>query len=368
MRVFFAGAGSLGSIIAHNLRRATGSSHSVILLHRNEVAAPSNSFIVQTQNATTTCVGLENDVYEPPTPTAIDSLIVTTRPFNTVSVIQRLVPRLSPESTIVLVQNGLVVYEKLVQTVFTDPKSRPHFVLATTNHAGFFEPGRTPILHHSTVGTIDFGIVSDPHGRDFEASLFNTAVPIHQRALRLSDVAELQGDPELRRYRSLRNTIAALLLAQSLNPCWRPLADIEVAIRRTLVINSIIHPLTTLLACPTRQLFQQPRRPCSKVQAREEAKSWITEGDEVGGIMGIARIPQILEENRLLEECLRVANSSELESPMLTAVRHNRPTEIEYLNGYLLRLGKTFGVQMPTTAAMCDLVRMRTAIPLDQIS
>nr|GAT58999.1 predicted protein [Mycena chlorophos] len=388
MRLHLAGTGALGSIVAHHLRRATSSAHSVVFLHADESDAYNapNGLVVRTPGGSTTAsTGLDNDCYEPSSssPTPIESLILTTRAHNALPVIQRLLPRLSPDSTIVLVQNTPAVYDRLIQHIFVDPKTRPHMVLASTSHVGFFEGERRyGLLRQTHVGKFSLGIVTDPHGRDFEASLYNTASLAHERVLRLSDIGEPQVDPQYRRYRSLRNTMAAFLLTETLNPSWRPLGDVHVAQRQSLVIHSIIHPLTALMGCSTYEVFQQPsavniaRRVCGEAtllfqeQAKEEARTWAPAEEMGSETMGIARIPPVLGQDRLLDECLRVAQSPEtssIDSSMLRAVRHNRPTEINFLNGYLLHLGKSFRVPMPTTAALYDMVKMRAAIPLDRI-
>jgi 2-dehydropantoate 2-reductase len=79
------------------------------------------------------------------------------------------------------------------------------------------------------------------------------------------------------------------------------------------------------------------------------------------------RIPRSLTAQFLEEECVRVAELTRGNiSSTLNDIRRGRTTEIDFLNGYLLNLGATYGVPMPATATLLNLVKMRARIPIDQ--
>lgn len=54
-------------------------------------------------------------------------------------------------------------------------------------------------------------------------------------------------------------------------------------------------------------------------------------------------------------------------SSMLYDVLHARPTEVDFINGHICRLGKQYSVATPTTKTLWDLMQLRAAIPLDLI-
>ncbi|KAJ7631062.1 ketopantoate reductase-like protein [Roridomyces roridus] len=396
MQFHVLGLGPLGSLIAHHLRRAISPSHSITLLYSKASVlrrAP-NALHVETAGALSSSSGFVYETFEPPaTPQAvsqgpIESLLVTTRLNNTLHAIRRLLPRLSPNSTIVLVQNGLGVYEQLCQNLFRNAHERPHFIFATSTHATLFPSpsalyaGR-PTLLQSAVGDIEFSIAPDPNGRNFESGLLDQTVHASERRPRLSDIAVPEGDHLFHRYRSLRNTVAALLLAEPLNARWKSMAHVQLALRRQVAVKSVIHPLTAIMGCRNGDVFSTPHamrlaaKLCQetsdvyRAQIRDEAEAWLADNEgQSTSLLGLARLPRVLETESLTRECLNAAQSSPMTiSTMLAAVRHGRRTEVDYLNGYLARLGKTYGVQMPTHAAMYNLVRMRSAVPqvLDKI-
>ncbi|KAJ7161427.1 ketopantoate reductase-like protein [Mycena crocata] len=389
MRFHVIGLGPLGSLVAHNLRRAIPPTHSVAFLHRSpkELNVP-HSIHVETDGTVTTASGFAHELFQVDRTTenpSIESLFVTTKAPSTVAAISQLVPRLSENSTIVLVQNGLAVYDLLIQRLFRNPYTRPHFIFATTSHGLSFPPVQPRIdtlsLLQPFVGTTEFATIPDPSGRSFEAGFLDESVPYPERRPRLSDLARPEGDPAFQRYRSLRNTVAALLLAEPLNARWMSLAHVQLALRRKLVVHSVIHPLTAILGCRNGDLFANGDavrlagricREASEVygaQIREETKAWMAASNsEMGGALGIAKLPAALQGENLLAECLRVSqNSKGSVSEMLSALRRGSRTEIDFLNGYLIKLGRMYGVSVPANATVYDMVKMRTAVPLDQI-
>ncbi|KAJ7492473.1 ketopantoate reductase-like protein [Mycena latifolia] len=380
MRFHVLGLGPLGSLVAHHLRRAVPPAHPITLLHTREKErrhAPS-ALHVEADGETTTSSDFIHETFDQDSHERIESLFVTTRAASTLPALRRLAPRLSPDSTIVLIQNGLGVYDQLSQNVFPDPQRRPHFIFASATHVTLFPAAHTYFSGNHTVlqpsvGSVEFAIVPDPYGRNYEAGFLDQSVHASERRPRLSDLA---------RYRSLRNTVAALLLAEPLNARWKSMAAVQLALRRKVVVQSVIHPLTAIMGCRNGDVFSSPNavRLATKIcqeasdvyalQIREETQAWMgTSGTDMeGGVLGIARLPRALETDSLVRECLKTSQAWRGSiSPMLSAVRHGRRTEIDYLNGYLVRLGKTYGVMMPVNAAMYSMIRMRASLPLDLI-
>ncbi|KAF7347707.1 putative 2-dehydropantoate 2-reductase [Mycena venus] len=387
MRFHVAGVGSLGSLVAHHLRKATSATHPILLLYdkRKHALHGPDALHVEKFGSVVTTAGFERETYtanEEP----IDSLFLTTRANATIHAIKQLAPRLSANSTVVLVQNGLAVYDRIIETLFRNPNQRPHFIFASTTHVALFQAaGDLPGNLHKLVyprrrGILEFAIVPDPFGRNFEAGFADAKLHPSERNPRLSDLGNPEED-SYQRYRSLRNTVAALLLADALNARWKPMEHLQLILRRKLAVNSVIHPLTALLGCPTADIFATPgsvriaNKICQEASAvfgaqiREQAKAWIDAGQgQVGGVLGIARLPPALEAQSLVKQCLQISTDSKgTISSMLDAVRKGRATEIEFLNGYLMKVGKTYGVETPTIQIMYDMMKMRSTVPLDQI-
>ncbi|KAF8141738.1 ketopantoate reductase PanE/ApbA C terminal-domain-containing protein [Boletus edulis] len=287
----------------------------------------------------------------------IEALFVTTKAQNTTGAISRMLPRLTPRSTIVLLQNGMGIYEDLVEKLFRNPESRPHFIIASNIHGAWL---KSPLhVVHAGVGDIEFGIIPDSRGRDFEVSLSDESKPLHERELSLDDIAR-QGEPYYAEYSTLLDGLSCK---------WRRMSDVQRAMRKKLVVNSVVNPLTAILGCRNGALF--------KDGASKRMRSWKLIHMPVLGSLApdaersqapLGRMPHELQADMLGQEVKRVAQLTRGNiSSMLSDIRKGRPTEISFLNGYLVRLGKQYGVPMPVNSALLNMVNMRSAIPIDQL-
>ncbi|KAJ8516122.1 hypothetical protein ONZ45_g6541 [Pleurotus djamor] len=399
------GIGPVGSLIAFHLRRSLPSNHAITLVyksytqsqdalkHGGQIAVESNGLLSSAKGFRRESVeiprisastkkpaqaALPEDSDSPSmleTDNTIESLIVTTKAHQTVPAIQQLLPRLASNATIVLLQNGMGVYEKLISDVFRNPAHRPHFLLASNTHGAFLRGGNQVV--HAGHGSIEFGIVPDTNGRNYETGFRESNTP-HPH-----DIIQSHEDPAFPQYRSLRNTVAAMLMLKSLNVSWKPMADMQVTMRRKLVVNSVINPLTALMGCRNGDIFTTEaslrimRRVCQEAhdaylaQMRAETQEWLDKKAQEGydsKQLPTGRFPRALSRVALESECRRVADLTKGNiSSMLSDVRRGRRTEIEFLNGYLVGLGSTYNVPMPANALLMNLVKMRSAIPIDQI-
>ena len=390
------GLGPVGCLLAHNLRRILPSTHAISLIHKtrlNELTLMEKGSIqVDTFGAVTTSSGFISEEFDNPKQNLqqqgnqaqdlkhIQSLFVAVKAQHTVNALKTLTYRLSAQSTIVLMQNGMGLYEQLIRDVFRNPSQRPHFILASNTHGAF----TTQPFHviHAGIGSIDFGIAPDSQGRDLEAGFYDQNIPHSQRRLRLSDITA-PSDVGSARYRSLRDTVAALLLLEPLSTSWKTYAELQLIMRRKLVTNAVINPLTALMGCRNGELTRLP--PTSKTmhqicweaslvyaaEMRRESTLWLEDMQSRGVDAKAATLPSLpksLTTECLEEEVVRVAQLTKNNvSSMLQDVRRGKTTEIDYINGYLINLGRELGVRTPVNSVLCDLVKMRYHIPLDQL-
>ncbi|TDL28133.1 hypothetical protein BD410DRAFT_739628 [Rickenella mellea] len=415
MRFHVVGVGPIGSLVAFHMRRTLSPKHDVSLLLRTLALAKQNRepgwpIRIEYDGVISSASGFqietmeqyEDQVYRMvfnesgklrlpssrrPSPTQdqvemerksvqhedIKSLFVACKAYSTSNVLRRLQPRLNRNSTIVLLQNGgLGVYEEIIDRVFRNPEERPSFVLVSNNHGAWL---KSPYhIVHAGVGTLHFGIVPDGR-RDFERALQDDSAPAHARVLNLDDITNGEDDPLYERYQSLRNTVAVLKGLSDLQPTWHPISTLQLHMRRKLVVNSVVNPLTAIMGCRNGDLFANINairladRICGEASQifAAEAKAQARATAENGLMPGGVYIPPALRKKPLMEEWQRVARLTATNiSSMLSDVRKGKKdTEIDYFNGYLMRLAGRYGVFAPVNASLVDLVKLRTSIPLD---
>lgn len=384
------GLGPVGCLLAHNLRRILPYTHDISLILKTRPAFPRKHFIkVDTFGATTTSDGYlveefqnaqQQELNRAQDLNQIQSLFVALKAQNTVDALKSLTYRLSANSTIVLMQNGMGLYEQLIREVFRNPSQRPHFILASnTNGAFAIQPSH---IVHAGLGSIDFGIVPDSKGRQFEAGFDDHSIPHSQRRPRLTDITS-PTDVDSARYISLRDTVAALLLLEPLSTSWKAYTELQLITRRKLAVNAVINPLTALMGCRNGQLTRLPsgsmiiNKICWEAslvfaaEMRRESTLWL-EDMQFRGVdtkdVTIPSLPKSLSPDCLEEEVFRIAQLTRNNvSSMLQDIRRGKLTEIDYINGYLINLGRQLGVRTPYNLALTDLVKLRHGIPFDQM-
>lgn len=414
------GLGPIGSLVSHHLcKTLDATKHGVVLIHKTreqmmKAKLAGNILKVEREGVVDTSTAFSSEVFQavkqiryekrearrftrdalksqnatnvyspdaksplpqsPHTLLPIESLIVTVKAYTAVDAIKALVPRLRPDSTIVLLHNGMGIHEQLVEDVFRNPEQRPHFIVAVNDHGAW----NKDFLHtvHAGVGAIKFGIVADPRGRNFETPVAGTNVPSREQVQSLDNImSPKEGNDSP--YRSLRNTMAALSNLSGLNTAWEPISHVETAMKRKLVVNSVVNPLTALLGCRNGELLETTearkiiRRVCYEaalafaMQAQEEGSE---KEKRVKTQMGLSRVSPGLTSKALEEECLRVIKVTAGNiSSMLSDVRTGSYTEIDFMNGYLIGLGHSVGLPMVTTSTLLNLIKLRTSIPLDRL-
>jgi len=258
---------------------------------------------------------------------------------------------------------------------------------------------------HVASGELCFGIVPDPTGqRDFEKSKYDLHIPAHQRALSLNDIASNHRETGVfERYSSLRDTIAALGSLRALSPIWEPMSDLQIRLKRKLVVNSIINPMTTLAQCSNGELLGHDatqfltKSICDETEALFAKESMLAK-EEPLGIMAMDNyqqdsastessqilhlqetaenfpgnvpppermysIPRGLHSIELQEEVYRVMQKTSMNySSMFVDILKGRQTELEHLNGYIRRLGLLYGVPTPHNNSLYNLVKLREKI------
>ncbi|GAA5987400.1 hypothetical protein JCM11641_002276 [Rhodosporidiobolus odoratus] len=291
---------------------------------------------------------------------------------------------------------------------------RPSFVCATTTHGAWRKGGAHFV--HAGMGDVKFGVVpnravlstisSYPNPR-WESPANNPL--LNPRSLVQPTLDHLPYTPSTA---SLHTTLSSLLSLNELAPSWLPLPTLQIAQLQKLAVNASVNSLTALIGVnngafvgsqKAKRVIETVCQECSLVfaahLAREEG-TWAPppppetsssasadDDDDLSADLSSLSFsshpppPPLpsshpLSPYSLLDYTQRVlfktsSNISStlsdllpLQNPHTFSLSENAPslpsrTEIEYINGYVVALGRRYGIQTTTVKALGELVLLK---------
>ena len=138
--------------------------------------------------------------------------------------------------------------------------------------------------------------------------------------------------------------------------------EMNILLWHKLAANCVINPLTALLLCENGQLlaedlFQNMAEPILQELASVAQKS----ADRNGQQLEQLSFPEL---NSYVQDV--IADTFHNKSSMLQDVMGRKQTEIQYLNGYVVRRGLEYGVEVPANQEICSRVEEFTRDYSDQ--
>ncbi|OOF98584.1 hypothetical protein ASPCADRAFT_204343 [Aspergillus carbonarius ITEM 5010] len=277
----------------------------------------------------------------------IECLVVAVKAPVTAMALESVSHRLTPDSTVLLLQNGMGVIDEINEKVFPDPQKRPNYMYGIVSH-GLARRKEPFQVAHTGIGTTILGPAL--------------------AAKSTSVVSEKEEDwAPSTKYLLRTLTLTPPLVAVAETPSSLMLYQLE-----KLAMNAVINPLTAVMNCENGELLYNYSFTRVMRLLLLEISTVICALPEVQGIPGI--------ESRFSPERLRwmvtqlASKTAKNHSSMLQDVRAGKTTEIEYLNGYIVRRGEELGVKCVVNYMMKHLVlakqhtskqRDASAIPID---
>lgn len=290
MKWHILGAGAIGNLFATRLLQA-GQQVSLILRQ------PKSDGYYQLH-----CLeGKARRTYSLPTQSAsatetITRLLITTKAYDTETALASVARRLSPETTILLLQNGMGQHER-IQAAY--PLAN---LWAGVTTAGAWRP-KADELVCVAAGETQIG-------------------PLNAKAA----------------------DVPVGWAAQTPAPSY--VQNIQIALWRKLAINCAINPLTALHRChngalvDTPELFQQMQQICAEIDTLTRALS------------------MTLFPTGVLDQAVKVAQATASNrSSMLEDITHGRPTEIEFITGYVCQQAAELGIDLPWNNTLLTNIR-----------
>ncbi|KAL8705920.1 MAG: hypothetical protein Q9201_000975 [Fulgogasparrea decipioides] len=267
-----------------------------------------------------------SDVAAPPHKEIIHNLIVSVKAFNTVDGLRRVAHRLTSESSILFIQNGMGIIEEVNEQVFPDPVQRPQYMLG--------------VISHGIYQTKPFHLVHAGHG--------TTALAILPR-----NTAEVKPHFESSALYLLRTMTRTPVLAAV---GFAPTDLMQLQIEK-LAVNAIINPLTALLECLNGDLLHRPSISRIIRLLLAEISLVIKSLPE---LQGVPNVKMRFDIRRLESQVRGIAHKTAVnKSSMLQDISQGRLTEIEYITGYLVRRGEEVGIQCVLNYMLKHMVKAK---------
>jgi 2-dehydropantoate 2-reductase len=268
----------------------------------------------------------------------IHCLIVTTKAPVTVEALSAVSHRLTPDSTVLFLQNGMGVIDEVNQKVFPDASDRPFYLQGIISHG---VKAKAPYhIEYTGLGTTIIG--SSP----------SSLIPGAKGTVATSP--KKYWIPSAK-YLMRTLTLTPPLVAVAKNPTNVLQFQLE-----KLALNCVINPLTALLEVKNGELLYNYNLTRSMRMLLAEISTVICALPELDGIPGVKERFSI---ERLKAMAVNLANATaENTSSMLQDVQAMKPTEIEYLNGYIVRRGDELGIRCALNYMLVQLVLGRSHI------
>ena len=263
----------------------------------------------------------------------IYNLVVTLKAYATAKAINSIAHRLTRESTILFLQNGMGIIDEVNTLVFPDPAQRPTYMVGINSHG--LKKGKLDFeVIHSGKGTIALGIMPPLLVRDSE---------------RIPTLSESSASA---RYMLRTMTRTPVFVAVGFPPTQLLQQQLD-----KLAVNAIINPLTAILNIINGGLV-------ANFYLKRVIRLLLAEVSLViRSLPELENVPNVkmrFEPARLERIALSVADKTyQNDSSMLQDVRYGRQTEIDYINGYIVKRGEELGVHCVLNYMLMHMVRAK---------
>lgn len=357
-RIHILGVGNVGTFVAHSLADVPSRPPITLLLHNTRVYETwkeNRARISVVKNGTVELrYGYDINVFRDATwhslPTGkgtlsehlddeiIDSLIVSVKATQTVRALMSVKHRLTPDSTILFLQNGMGIIEQVNEKVWPDPETRPNYLMGTTSH-GVYRLRPFNVVHNG-MGTTIVGIPN---------SDAQSTIPPQNTENDTNSVPISNDSPPTTRHLIHTLTRAPALAAVNFNHSELLQQRLE-----KLAINAVINPLTVMLDCTNGELLYNFFLSRVMRLLLIEISTVICAMPELQGVPGVqARFAPERLRTLVIGVARKTASNT---SSMLNDIQYGNTTEINFINNYIVQRGEELGIKCALNYMMVQLV------------
>jgi 2-dehydropantoate 2-reductase len=342
MKVLMVGAGSVGGYFGARLLKA-GVDCAFLLRPRTLAAVKQKGLTVHSVDHSFTVHPVASS--DPRDLPKADLVILSVKRFDLDEVIEQLRPVLVANTTVLTLQNGIDTEARILELV---PNARLIGGVAYL-YAKIAEPG---VIEHYKRGSVAIGAwrqtaaLEPPQKMDLDSQAAPAKGTFAKLGEMLRQTTRVTASGEPTTAGATPATIKALF-DQTGIPC-----EVVEDIRRTkwdkMCWNVAFNPLTVLLNDRVSKALAHP-------EMHAMIKLLVGEAVAVARAEGVELDPDIAGKVVQWAEEIRDIHTS-----MYDDWKAGRRTEIDFLNGYLVRIGRKLGVPTPVNVAVCALIKTIT--------
>ena len=250
-------------------------------------------------------------------------LIVAVKGPHTVNAIRPYLHRLTPQSTILFVQNGMGMVDEVNKELFPSEADRPHYMVGVLSHGLY---GKNPFdIVHAGEGTLALGLLSAKNNVQY---------------------------PPSARYLLRTMTRTPVFVAVGMQPIELLQQQLD-----KLAVNAVINPLTALFDCLNSSLLDNFF--VTRVMRLLLAEISVV-FRSLPELENVVNVNMRFDTARLESMVVGVAKlTGANQSSMLQDVRAGRETEIDYISGYIVKRGEEQGIHCVTNYAIMQMVKAK---------
>ena len=332
-RIYILGSGGVGKLVAHSLAGIPNRPPITLLFHRQreltEWKSVGERIELITYGKSESRSDFQVELALPDDRTTqsqmdqeatIHNLIVSVKAPNTFKALQAIARRLTRDSTILFLQNGMGTIERINSELFPDLESRPNYMMGVVTHG--LSGIKRFTVDHTGQGTVALGLIPrhPPQSPTTEGSYRKTKESFAPSS----------------RYLLRTLTRTPVLAAVGFAPT--DLLQIQI---EKLAMNAIINPLSVVFDCRNGELLHNFAITRVMRLLLSEISFVIRSLPELQGVpnVNVRFAPARLE---ALVVSIATTTASNYSS-MLQDIRLGKQTEIDYINGYIVRRGEDMG-------------------------
>ncbi|KAM0704173.1 hypothetical protein Q7P35_008406 [Cladosporium inversicolor] len=297
--------------------------------------------------------GPEANDAEPMEDDTIHNLIVTTKASLTVNALSNIMHRLTPASTICFLQNGMGIIDEVNVKLFPNEEDRPNYMQGIITH-GVNVPPEIPEAKrafyavHAGHGTLSLSLVKSSQPKSTPTDLIRGPP---------KDIHDTQSELWASSSRYLIRTLTRTPVLCAVG--FTPTELLQLQLEK-LAVNSVLNPLTVLLDNRNGSILYNFAITRTMRLLLAETSLVIRSLPELKNIPNVATR---FSAQRLETLVVSVANTTRDNiSSMLADVRAGRQTEVEYINGYIVKRGEEMGIKCVVNYATMQMVIGKSAM------